>query len=220
MRHSYEGTVSRNHGVIVTCVLVASLCAGTIRVGAAEERYPPKQQESVEETFLGFSPGEEIRYTLERADGERSGLRTTWSMWLKEFDREAGVFALTYEVGGAGRSAGSRQAQGGTLMSRTTATARINAYGFPTRVRFTTQRNTPMGGLEYTIEYRYENRRFIKELEAGDEDQVAKLDGYRVIDLDTPAGMYLFNPIDAECRITERGIEWLYPPQMRPQIIR
>ena len=159
--------MSRSRGVIVTFALVASLGAGTIRVGAAKERYPPQQQESVEETFLGFRPGEEmIRYTLERADGERSGLHTTWSMWLKEFDREAGVFALTYEVGGFDRSAGSRQAQGGTLMSRTTATARINPYGFPTRVRFTTQRNTPMGGLEYTIEYRYENRRFIKELEA------------------------------------------------------
>ncbi len=191
--------MSRCRGVVVTFALVASLGAGTIRVGATEERYPPEQQESIEETFLGFRPGEEIRYTLERADGERSGLRTTWSMWLEEFDREAGVFALTYEVGSFGRSAGSRQPQGGTLMIRTTATARINAYGFPTRVRFTTQRNTPMGGLEYTIEYHYENRRFIKELEADDEDQEAKLEGYRVIDLDAPAGMYLFMPIDAEC---------------------
>jgi hypothetical protein len=128
-------------------------------------------------------------------------MSTIWSIRLEEVDPETGlgVFALTYETSGFGRSSGSAQGQPGASMSRTAATAWINPYGFPTRVRFTTQRNTPMGGLEYTVEYRYENQRFIKELEGSDKDQQAKLEGYRVVDLGTPAGVYLFMPIDAEC---------------------
>lgn len=193
--------MNRNRGFIVTLTLLVILCAGTPRAGAGGEPDAAQQQEGIEQTFLGFSPGEEIRYQLEREDGGHRGMRTIWSIRLQEVDAESGlgVFALTYEVGGFGRSSGSAQGQPGGLMGRTTATAWINPYGFPTRVRFTTQRNTPMGELEYTVEYRYENKRFIKELEGRDKDQQAKLDGYRIIDLDTPAGMYLFMPIDAEC---------------------
>ncbi len=190
-----------NRGIIVTLALLAGLCTSTPRVAATGEPDPAQQQEGIEKTFLGFSPGEEIRYELERADGQRRGMRTIWSIRLEEVDPESGlgVFALTYEMGGFRRSSGSAQGQPGAPMGRTTATAWISPYGFPTRVKFTTQRNTPMGGLEYTVEYRYENERFIKELEGSDKDQKAKLDGYRVIDLDIPAGVYLFMPIDAEC---------------------
>ena len=193
--------MSWNRGVIVTLALLAGLCTSATRAAASGEPARAQQREGIEEAFLGFSPGEEIRYELERADGQRRGMRTTWSMRLEEVDPESGlgVFALTYEMGGFRRSTGSAQGQPGAAMSRTTATAWISPYGFPTRVKFTTQRTTPMGGLEYTIEYRYENERFIKELEGSDKDQKTKLDGYRDIDLDIPAGVYLFMPIAAEC---------------------
>ena len=190
-----------NRSIIVTLALLASLCTSTPRVAANGEPDRAQQREGIDEMFLGFSPGEEIRYELERADGQRRGMRTTWSIRLQEVDPESGLglFALTYEMGGFRRSSGSAQGQPGAMMGRTTASAWISPYGFPMRVKFTTERNTPMGGLEYTVEYRYENERFIKELEGSDKDQKTKLDGYRVIDLDIPAGVYLFMPIDAEC---------------------
>jgi len=188
------------------CALIVSLCATTTRVGATEER-PAQRQESLEEAFLGFRLGEEIRYVLERADGERRGRSTTWSIRLEESDRETGVFELTYEVGRFGGVPGSPQGEGGVLMAYTTATAWVNAYGFPTRVRFTTQRMTPMGGIGYTVEYRYEERRFIKELEASGKDQKVKLDDYLAVDLDTPAGLYLFMPVDGECVVAARQLQ-------------
>ena len=196
--------MNRNPGFITALAVLVTLYADAPPAGAGGEPGATQQrgaQEAIEQTFLGFSPGEEIRYQLEREDGGRRGMRIIWSIRLQEVDAETGlgVFALTYEVGSFGRSSGSTQGQPGGLMGRTTATAWINPYGFPTRVKFTAQRNTPMGGLEYTVEYRYENNRFLKELEGSDKDQQAKLDDYRVIDLDTPSGMYLFMPIDAEC---------------------
>jgi len=193
--------MNRNRGFITSLAVLVTLYASAPRAGAGGEPDAARQQEAIEKTFLGFSLGEEIRYQLEREDEGRRGMRTIWSIRLQEVDGETGlgVFALTYEVGGFGGSPGSPQGQPRGLMGRTTATAWINPYGFPTRVRFTTQRNTPMGGIEYTVEYRYENKRFLKELEGSDKDQQAKLDDYRVIDLDTPSGMYLFMPIDAEC---------------------
>lgn len=134
---------------------------------------------------------------LERADGVRGNWLTSWSMTLEESDGAVGVFALTYQAGTITGRMGSPEAQG-VLVAYTAATARVNASGFPERVRFTTQRATPEGGVGYAVEYRWEDRRFIKELEGSGKDQDVKLDDYAV-DLNTPAGAYLFMPIDAAC---------------------
>ena len=113
--------------------MTATLSTGIVPVGAGEDYgvgrdrpgislARPTEQEAGGETFLGFRPGEEIRYTLERADGARLGVRTMWGIRLEEFDRETGLFALTEETIELGRSAGPGQGQIGTLMSQTTAT--------------------------------------------------------------------------------------------------
>ena len=190
--------MSRKTTFALSFVLITSLCCTTAGVGWAETQDPEVGNPSVE-TFLGFRTGEELRFVLERADGERSRMYTAWRMWLAEAERELGVFELSYEVGRVSGSPDSPEGQMVTLSARTLATAWVNAYGFPTKVRFTTQRNTPMGGIEYTIEYRYEDQRFVKELEGFDDSQKAKLDDYRTLNLNAPTGAFLFMPVDAEC---------------------
>ena len=197
--------MSRKSTIVLTCVLIASLGGSISRADATEgcsavaRQEPEQEARPGPETFLGFRPGEEIRYALERADGEPNRMHTVWRMWLEEFDREGGVFELSYEVGRISGAPDSPRGQVIMLTARTLATAWVNPYGFPTKIRFTTQRNTPMGGIEYTIEYRYEDQRMVKELQGHDDDQKAKLDDFRGIDLDAPAGMFLFMPVDAEC---------------------
>jgi hypothetical protein len=185
--------MSRKRAIFLFCVLTVVLGAGSERIAAAERRSLVPQQD-IEPTFLGFELGEEVRYVLEREDGQRHGMQVIWSMRLEEFDGEQGVFDFTYDVGTLGS-----QGRGGRLLARSEARAWVNAYGFPTRVRFTTQRETPMGGLQYTIDYLYEEDRFIKKLEATGDDQDAKLEDFRTVDLGRPAGMYLFMPVDGEC---------------------
>jgi len=191
--------MSRKCAVALTCTLIASLCTTAAGISATEAQDSEAAQKPVVETFLGFRTGEELRYTLERADGELSRMYTAWRIWLAEADQEIGVFELSLEVGRVGGSPDSPRGQVITLTARTLATAWVNAYGFPTKVRFTTQRNTPMGGIEYTIEYRFEDQRFVKELQGHDDDQKVELDDFRAVNLNTPAGVFLFMPVDAEC---------------------
>ncbi len=199
--------MSRNPTIALSCVLIASLCTGIAGVGAAEAQESDGAQTPSVDTFLGFRTGEELRFVLERSDGERSRVYTAWRIWLQEAVEEEGVFELSYEVGRIGGSVNSPEGQMVALTARTLATAWVNAYGFPTKVRFTTQRNTPMGGIEYTIEYRYEDRRFVKELEGFDDDQKAEIDDYSAVDLNTPAGVFLFMPVDAECVAAARRMQ-------------
>lgn len=196
--------MSRNTTIVLSCLLIASLCTTTAGIGVAEGQESEGAQKPAVDTFLGFRTGEELRFVLERADGERSRVYTAWRIWLAEAVQEEGVFELSYEVGRVAGSPDSPEGQMVTLTARTLATAWVNAYGFPTKVQFTTQRNTPMGGIEYTVEYRYEEQRFVKELEGFDDDQKAKLDDYRAVDLNTPAGLFLFMPVDAECVAASR----------------
>lgn len=182
--------------VLSAAVLMAPLCSSMMLRETQTRTAVAPQQQSAAGTFLGFTPGEEVRYRLENGDGEQGKARITWSIRLEDIDGDTGVFALEYEVGGI---AGSERGQGPAPMGYTTARAWISAYGFPKRVRLTTRRRSPMGDLEYTVEYRYEDRRFIKELEGNDERQSAKLEGYRVIDLEIPSGVYLFMPVEPEC---------------------
>jgi hypothetical protein len=189
-----------------TWILVAVACGAASGVGAANsagslEIHDLEQDASlVPETFLGFRPGEELRYTLESTGGEDSRTHTAWTIRLEEIEGDLGAFELSYEVGRISGFAESRQGEFITLMARTLATAWVNAYGFPTRVRFTTQRNTARGGLEYTIEYRYEDERIVKRVEGFSGEQKEKLDDHDgVVNRMAPSGMFLFMPAEAEC---------------------
>jgi hypothetical protein len=188
---------------------VAGIAPAGAAIDSAERQDSEGEQARLAETFLGFRPGEELRYTLEsaEADGdealgarsERNRMYTAWSIRLEEADGETGVFELSYEVGRVSGFADSPRGEFITILARNLATAWVNAYGFPTKVRYTSQRYTPRGGIEYTIEYRYEDERMVKELQGFDGEQKEKLDDYPWVDLSAPAGMYLFMPVDAEC---------------------
>jgi hypothetical protein len=128
-----------------------------------------------------------------------------WTIRLEEIEDGLGVFELSYELGRISGYAESQRGEFVTLTARTLATAWVNAYGFPTRIRFTTQRNTPRGGLEYTVEYRYEDERVVKRIEGFSGEQKEKLDDYdNVVNRVAPSGMFLFMPVEAECVGRER----------------
>lgn len=166
--------MKRNNAAVLTCALIGILCTSAFQA-VGDENPPAGHQRAVgDATFLGFRTGREIRYVLE-SDGPSSEIRSTWGLRLEEFDRNGGIFSLTHEtLRGAG-------GQGGQLIRLSTATAWINAYGFPTRVRFTTGRATPMGGLEYTVDYRYEDGRFTKKLEGRSKEQEVDIDAFTVL---------------------------------------
>jgi len=191
--------VIRNAAVVI-CTLVVALCCGVVRADAGGLPTSGRQQDATDATFLGFRDGQEVRYILESDDASRE-IHAIWGIRLEEFDREGGIFTLTYEA----IRGGSPSGQGGQLIRYSTATAWINAYGFPTRVRFTTQRVTSLDDIEYTIDYRYEDERFTKKLEGRSKEQEVGID-YDVVDKNPPSGLYLFMPVDAECVTAARRL--------------
>ncbi len=153
-------------------------------------KFPPLAQDT-EQTFLGFRQGQEVRYALE-GEGDRRQDRTIhWSITLREVGERGseGTFDLSYVA-----------VVGGQSLAQAIAQVRINAYGFPLNVHFTSERNTPLGAIGYSIEYRFEDERFRKEL-VGESRGGQKLDleDYPDVNTSFPRGLYLFNPLAADC---------------------
>jgi hypothetical protein len=141
--------------------------------------------------FLGFRLGEESRYALAGPGGRPADRTVQWSIALLEVseDGSVGTFELTY-IAAVARQ---RLAQG-------FAEVRVNAHGFPLRVRFGSQRSTALGEIGYTIEYRLENGELAKELlDTGLEVQEIAIDELPGVTLSPPRGLYLYNPLDAAC---------------------
>ena len=174
--------------VLAMAVLLAPV-SGAAGVDGGS-KFPPLAQDT-EQTFLGFRQGQEVRYALE-GEGDRRQDRTIhWSITLREVGERGseGTFDLSYLAVIGGRSS-----------AQATAEVRVNAYGFPLNVHYTSERNTPMGAVGYSIEYRFEDERFRKELiGAGSGDQKLELEDYPGVNTSFPRGLYLFNPLDADC---------------------
>jgi len=163
----------------------------SVGLTAASKTFDRIATQQSQATFLGFRPGEELRYALEGPEGQPPDRTVQWSIALLEVsdDGAVGTFELTYIVAAARQ----RLAQG-------FAEARINAQGFPLRVRFGSQRSTPLGEIGYTIEYRLEDGALAKELlDAGLEVQEIDIDELPGVTLAPPRGLYLYNPLDAAC---------------------
>lgn len=175
--------------IFVVVVLALAPHADISRLGTIAPPSPGAQAEA--RTFLGFREGEEVRYALE-GEGDRRQDRTIhWSITLREVGERGseGMFDLTYIAVLGGRS-----------LAQATAEVRINAYGFPLYVHYTSERNTPMGAVGYSIEYRFEDERFRKELVGESRgSQKLDLDDYPGINTSFPSGLYLFNPLAVDC---------------------
>ncbi len=175
--------------IFVVVALALAPHAGISRLGTIASPAPGGQAES--RTFLGFREGEEVRYALEGEDDRRQNRTIQWSITLREVgDRGSeGTFELSYSA-----------VVGGQSLAQATAEVRVNAYGFPLYLHYTSERNTPMGAVGYSIEYRFEDERFRKEL-VGESRGSQKLDlnDYPGVNTSFPRGLYLFNPLAADC---------------------
>lgn len=151
----------------------------------------PASAQQAERTFRGFRVGEEVRYAFER-DGEEAGDRIVhWGITLLQV--HDGGEEATFEFNYLLLVANQRLAQA-------IAEARVNANGFPLQVRFGSERITALGNIGYTIEYRFEDGEYRKELvESGLDVQEIELQDHPGIDVRARRGVYLYNPVDAAC---------------------
>ncbi len=175
--------------VFVVAALALAPHVGISRLGPIASPSPGAQAEV--RTFLGFREGEEVRYALEVEGDRRQDRIIHWSITLREVGERGseGTFDLSYLAVIGGRSS-----------AQATAEVRVNAYGFPLNVHYTSERNTPMGAVGYSIEYRFEDERFRKELiGAGSGDQKLELEDYPGVNTSFPRGLYLFNPLASDC---------------------
>ena len=151
----------------------------------------PSIVQHTEQTFLGFRQGQELRYAFETEGGRQQDSIVHWSITLQGVNERGSEG--TFDLGYIAVIAGKKRAQA-------TAQARFNAYGFPLSVNFTSERDTVMGAVGYSIEYRFEGDRFRKELMDGDfDDQELKLEAYPGVNTSFPRGLYLYTPLDSEC---------------------
>ena len=174
--------------LVLSMAVLLAPASGAAHVNGGS-KVPPLAQDG-EQTFLGFRRGEEVRYALEGED-DRWDRTIHWSITLREVDERGseGTFDLSYIAAVAGQS-----------LAQSIAEVRVNAYGFPLTVHYTSERNTPMGAVGYSIEYRFEDERFRKELiGAGSGDQELDLEEYSGVNTSFPRGLFLFNPLDVDC---------------------
>ena len=188
MRTRSSGRRVREMLLVLSMAVLLAPASSAARANGGS-RGPPPAQDS-EQTFLGFRKGEEVRYALE-GEGDRHDRTIHWSITLQEVGERGseGTFDLSYIAVVAGQS-----------LAQAIAEARVNAYGFPLNVHFTSERNTPMGTVGYSIEYRFEDERFHKQLiGAGSGDQELDLEEYPGVNTSFPRGLFLFNPLDVDC---------------------
>lgn len=190
--------------------VVAALLLGLLPAFAGDAPRP-LEQESPAPAFPGFEPGQELRYTLEGEDGLARALRSVWSIRLEAVeDSGIGVFELTHGFGGF--AAGYGPGEGPV----TTARAWIDSNGFPRRVRIIEGRSGPgTGQAVWVIEYRFEDGRYVKELQAEGvrEDQGVDLPEGRGVRPEVPRGLYLYMPLGAGCLMSaaSAGISGVRP---------
>ena len=174
--------------VLAIVVLIAPV-AGAYSAGNGLSL--PSGEQHTEQTFLGFRQGEEVRYAFESEGSSQQDPIVQWSLTLQGINQRGseGTFELSYIA----FIAGQKRAQA-------TAQTRFNAYGFPLSVDFTSERDTPMGAIGYSIKYRFEGQSFRKEVMGEDFDgQEVKLEHYPGVNTSFPRGLYLYTPLDADC---------------------
>lgn len=184
-------------GACLALSLLPAFSGEPAGAAAGELRLQDAGSEGVPAAFPGFEPGDEIRYALEGDDGLARALRAFWTIRLNDVDGEGGgVFDLTQGFGGFG----SARAPETRLV--TTARAWIGPHGFPLRLRIDPGR----GGADarpdgYTIEYRFEDGGYTKQLQADGltEDQDVDLVEHPGLEPGVPRGLYLFMPLGVDC---------------------
>jgi len=165
-----------------------------VAVEASPAQSPP--------SFLGFQRGEERRYVLGPQRELGTDEHAAWSMRLRELlgDPPDGVFELTHQWQ---RRASSTELPIGTITRiGSEGKLRVNGYGFPIELRFTTERHlVGMGDEIYTVRYRFQDGGFVKHLAMdGQEVEHAVGIGYTDdLDLSVPSGLHAFTPAGVDC---------------------
>jgi hypothetical protein len=181
------------------CVAALALASGAMpgaRVGAA----PAAQAEK----FLGFEIGEQRRYVLgppEALGPEESGI---WAITLDAVYRTDGsapeaVFLISHEwhISRAVLELPMR-----TITDvKSDGSVRANSHGFPLVIAYQTERHLAGLGQEaYTIDYQYEDGRYIKRTTMdGQWTQDVRLRSHEHLDRDLPAGLFAFLPAPPGC---------------------
>jgi hypothetical protein len=201
----------------VVCSAVIAILAAAMAVSAASP--PPVSPDGAAaggdttesqslSTLLGFRRGEGRRYVLGPPEALYDGEIGVWTMHLRELlgDPPEGVFELTHQWQ---RGDTRRELPIGTIVQvQSEGELRVNTYGFPLELRFTTQRHlSGWGEQTYTVRYRFEDGRFVKHAAMDGQDiehAVGILPGADV-DLSVPLGMYALVPPAVDCSLPMPG---------------
>ena len=186
--------------LVLIALPVASRAEVSSSVGIAVAVDPSPAQSSP--SFLGFERGEERRYVLgppRELDAEE---HAGWSIRLRELlgDPPDGVFELTHLWQ---RGASSIELPIGTITRISSeGELRVNGYGFPIELRFTTERHLAgMGNEIYTVRYRFQDGGFRKHITMDGQGFEHDVGIGRTDDLDlsVPSGLHAFAPTGVGC---------------------
>ena len=164
-------------------------------------REPPATQDPA--TTFGFQVGEERRYVLGPPETLRNGESATWTISLGRLsgpDPDA-VFQLQHERSASASSVVEPQS-GEVLSARVEGELTVNPHGFPKLLRFTVSRRVyGLGDERFSVTYRYEDRRYLKEVRTvGNEWTISiPVSGHKNLDKSVPTGLYLFSLSAVHC---------------------
>ncbi len=202
-----SGNFSTSVGVFLIVVAVATATGSDASLPHGESAAVGSAASQESPSFLGYRVGEERRYVLGPPQELFAQEHASWSIHLRELlgDPPTGVFELTH----LWQRAASRSAPPIGLVVRVDSAGelRVNGYGFPIELRFTTERQLAGLGVElYTIRYRFEDGTFHKHTTMGgvDLEHAVKIRHNDDLDLSVPTGLYASAPTALNCLFTQQ----------------
>ena len=180
----------------------ASLLAA-VAVSAATSGVPVARASAAQIDFLGFRPGEELRYVLGPTEELFPGEGATWTMRLVEVREEPGEAAIgVFELAFERHAPTSRGSGHSSSMSwKSAGRAWVNAYGFPLNVRFDAEIQTSGGQTNFGVSYEFDGESFDARVavDGEDRDRTVRIPNHDGLDRDVPVGLYLFMPPGSDC---------------------
>lgn len=164
---------------------------------------PPGSLTQERATAFGYEVGEERRYVLGPPEALRNGESATWTIALESLRGPGAdaVFRLRHERS-VPVSPNARPNAGVVLTDYVEGELTVNAYGFPTMLRFEVRRQIYAAGTEeYSVRYRLEDGHYLKTVWSRGKEWTITIPiaGHKNLGESVPAGLFLFSTTAIGC---------------------
>jgi hypothetical protein len=215
----------RHLGISLIAAAMLASAAVAVALQPASAGAPSAVERTGLDTFLGFEVSEERRYAVGPQDALRNGEAITWSVRLERVESEAGrdigVFALAHEQKRYGMSASGAM----YVHWKYSGEARINEFGFPESVSFSMYEEhtgeSQWRGDIMSAAYVFTGQEYQKDVRVPDQQWqfTVPIATHDELDLDVPAGAFLFRPVAAETDFfTNPALLGFALPDMLPDV--